>query len=217
MKALTLFLLLCLHLHALDIINAPIVFDKQRKALSKKYIKEHYGLKVDTLKITPKIIVIHWTSLNDLNQSIECFAKPKLSSSRRKIQKASLLNVSAHFIVDRNGTIYRLMDETKMARHTIGLNYSSIGIENVGGKKDIDNLTQEQLASNICLIDYLKKKYPSIEYLIGHYEYKNFTHHPLWLEKDKAYRTVKYDPGKSFMQKLRLTHSDLKQAPKSVK
>jgi beta-N-acetylhexosaminidase len=26
---------------------------------------------------------------------------------------------------------------------------------------------------------------------------------PLWLEKDKGYRTVKYDPGPEFMRKVR--------------
>jgi len=106
-------------------------------------------------------------------------------------------------MVDRDGTVYRLMDETSMGRHTIGLNYSSIAIENVGGKDNKDNLTPSQLRSNIDLIDYLTHKYKSIEYLIGHHEYTDFVKHPLWLEKDKRYRTKKYDPGDIFMNKLR--------------
>ncbi len=41
-------------------------------------------------------------------------------------------------MVDRDGTRYRLMPETYMARHVIGLNYYSIGIENVGGSMEIE-------------------------------------------------------------------------------
>ena len=64
------------------------------------------------------------------------------------------------------------MPSNWMARHVIGLNYSSIGIENVGGKGNKkDDLTPEQLKSNIALVAYLKGKYPTIEYLIGHHEY----------------------------------------------
>lgn len=113
------------------------------------------------------------------------------------------MNVSTHFMIDRDGTIYRLMDETLMARHVIGLNYSSIGIENVGGKNNKDDLTPAQLNANIKLIAYLKNKYSTIEYLIGHHEYTDFTDHPLWMESDVRYRTIKYDPGDEFMDKLR--------------
>jgi len=45
------------------------------------------------------------------------------------------LNVSAHFLVDRDGTIYQLMPETRMARHAIGVNHLAIGVENVGDER----------------------------------------------------------------------------------
>jgi len=97
-----------------------------------------------------------------------------------------------------------------MARHVIGLNYSSIGIENVDGQIKQDNLTVAQLESNIKLIDYLKNKYKTIEYLIGHYEYTNFVNNKLFLEKDKKYRTKKSDPGVKFMESLRKSFPNLK-------
>lgn len=142
------------------------------------------------------------------------FTAPTLPSDRPDIQKASALNVSAHFMVARDGTVYSLMPETTMGRHVIGLNYSSIGIENVGGERNIDNLTPAQLKSNIELIAYLTEKYKSINYLIGHDEYTHFEEHPLWLEKDKHYRTVKYDPGEDFMHKLRSSFPALKPSPR---
>lgn len=206
-------LLFALNLFAIDIIDKPIVFDKERIDLTKEYIHEHYGLEVDNINITPRIIVIHWTSINDFDSSLKRFTDTRLPSDRPDIQKASALNVSAHFLVKRDGTIYRLMDETKMARHVIGLNYSSIGIENVGGTNSINDLTQAQLKANIELILYLKNKYKSISYLIGHHEYKDFSEHELWLEKDKSYRTVKHDPSDEFMDKLHIHFPSLKRTP----
>lgn len=100
------------------------------------------------------------------------------------------------------------MPETYMARHVIGLNLSSIGIENVGGNKK--ELTLEQSKANIELVKYLKEKYKTIEYLIGHYEYQNFEKHPLFLEKNANYRTIKHDPSVEFMQNLRDNFPDLK-------
>jgi beta-N-acetylhexosaminidase len=107
-------------------------------------------------------------------------------------------------MVDRDGTIYRLMPDNWMARHVIGLNYSTIGIENIGGKGNkAEDLTPAQLKSNIALVHYLKNKYPKIEYLMGHYEYRQMEKTTLWLELDKGYRTVKNDPGKKFMSDVR--------------
>ena len=153
MRCLFLFLF-SLNLFGVSIIDRPIIFDEERISLSKEYIKEHYGLEVKNIEIQARIIVVHWTEVNDLNRSIQRFEKTLLPSDRPDIQKASALNVSTHFMVDRDGTIYRLMDEKLMARHVIGLNYSSIGIENVGGKDNKENLTQAQLRANISLIRY---------------------------------------------------------------
>ena len=195
----------------IKIIDKPIDFGKERIAMTKSYIKQHYGLKVNNIKITPKIIVLHWTAEMSFNKSFKRLQPQRLLTDRKDIAKASLLNVSAQFLVARDGTIFRLMPENWMARHVIGLNYSSIGVENVGGKGNKkDDLTKAQRKSNIALIRYLKAKYPSIEYLIGHHEYRQMESTSLWLEKDKGYRTVKSDPGKKFMSEMRKATKDLR-------
>ena len=194
----------------IKIVDKPIDFGKERIAMTKDYIRQHYGLKVNNIRITPKIIVLHWTAEMSFNKSFKRLQPQKLLTDRKDIAKASALNVSAQFLVARDGTIYRLMPENWMARHVIGLNYSSIGVENVGGKGNKkDDLTQAQRRSNIKLIRYLKAKYPSIEYLIGHHEYRQMEKTSLWLEKDKGYRTVKSDPGKKFMSEMRKATKDL--------
>ena len=192
-----------LHLKS-SIIQKPIVFKKEREAMTKAYIKKHYDLHVKDIKIKPKIIVLHWTAVMDLNDSFARLYPQKLLTDRKDIAKASALNVSAHFLIDRDGTIYRLMPDDIMARHVIGLNYSSIGVENVGGEANKkEDLTPAQVHANIALIKYLKEKYPDITYLIGHYEYTKMQKNPLWLERDANYRTKKADPGAKFMHQVR--------------
>ena len=203
-------LLLANEPQTIKIIDKPIDFGKERIAMTKSYIKQHYGLKVNNIKITPKIIVLHWTAEMSFNKSFKRLQPQRLLSDRKDIVKASALNVSSQFLVARDGTIFRLMPENWMARHVIGLNYSSIGVENVGGKGNKkDDLTAAQRKANIKLIRYLKGKYPSIEYLIGHHEYRQMEKTSLWLEKDKGYRTVKSDPGKKFMSDMRKATKDL--------
>ncbi len=194
----------------INIVDKPIDFGKERISMTKEYIRKHYGKKVKNIKIIPRIIVLHWTAEMSFNKSFKRLQPQKLLTDRKDIAKASALNVSAQFLIARDGTIYRLMPENWMARHVIGLNYSSIGVENVGGKGNKkDDLTPAQRKANIKLIQYLKAKYPTIEYLIGHHEYRQMEGTSLWLEQDKGYRTVKSDPGKKFMSEMRTAIKDL--------
>jgi len=198
---------------ALEIIQTPIKFGKTRVELTKKYIKTHYDLDVKDIKIKPKIILVHYTAIDEYERSLNRFISETLPSDRGDISKASALNVSTHFMIERDGTIHQLMPLDIMARHVIGLNYNSIGIENVGGENNIQNLTVDQLVSNILLIKWLKKKIDTLEYVVAHQEYRCFESHELWLEKDKGYRTKKYDPGIDFMRDLRANLNGFKKAP----
>lgn len=189
----------CMSTHSL--LDHPIVFDEERRNLSLAYLSERYGLVWESPTITPKMIVLHHTVIPTLQESYEAFEMATLPGTRADIQAGGNLNVSSHFMVDRDGSIYQLLPETTMARHVIGLNHCAIGIENVGGTAKLP-LTRAQLRANIWLIKYLKGKY-DIDYLIGHHEYTRFVGHELWLEKDEGYRTKKDDPGKDFMRKVR--------------
>jgi len=184
-----------------EIVDIPIIFDTERILLTKEYLLNRYGLDQNTPEITPKMVVLHWTAIPSLKKSFEVFNRSTLPIWRPNIESASGLNVSSHFLVDRDGTIYRLMPETIMGRHVIGLNHCAIGIENVGGTEETP-LTKQQLKSNIYLVKYLASKY-DIDYVIGHQEYTSFEGHPLWLEVDDGYRTEKTDPGMDFVEKVR--------------
>ena len=184
-----------------EIVDIPIIFDEQRMELTKEYLLNRYNLDQETPEITPKMVVLHWTAIPSLKKSFEAFNRSTLPNWRPDLENVSGLNVSSHFLVDQDGTIYRLMPETLMARHTIGLNHCAIGIENVGGTEGMP-LTKAQLRSNIYLVNYLASKY-DIDYVIGHQEYTLFENHPLWLEVDDGYRTEKTDPGMDFVEKVR--------------
>jgi len=200
-----------------DIVDKPIIFSEERIALTKEYLRSRYNLEGNTIEITPKMIVLHWTAIPSLQKSFEAFEKETLPNWRPEIKSVSGLNVSSQFLVDQDGTIYRLMPENHMARHVIGLNHCAIGVENVGGTEDLP-LTRAQLRANVWLVNYLAKKYP-IEFVIGHHEYTLFEEHPLWLEVDDGYRTIKTDPGPEFMQKVRRAtrKHNFKPLPKAVK
>lgn len=190
----------------IKIVDKPIVFDSTRIKLSLQYLKEHHQLVQKTPTITPMMVVLHWTAAKIMSSTFNAFNHPTLAADRTAIAGASNLNVSSQFLIDRDGTIYRLMPETYFARHVIGLNYCAIGIENVGSN-DFP-LTAAQLLANEQLVRYLSKKY-GIKYLIGHYEYTQFKNTALWKESNPNYQTGKDDPGSNFMQKIRTKLKDL--------
>lgn len=185
----------------LKIVEKPIVWDSTRIALSIEYLKHRHGIEQTQPTIQPKMVVVHWTAIPTFDKSFLAFNSSALPNARKELQNASQLNVSAHYLIDRDGTVYHLMPDTLLARHVIGLNYCAIGIENVGdgGKNP---LTEKQFRANYLLIKQLQKKY-KIEYLIGHHEYTKFKGSKIWKETDPNYQTVKSDPGDEFMNKLR--------------
>jgi N-acetyl-anhydromuramyl-L-alanine amidase AmpD len=178
------------------IIDRPIDFGEERVALAKAYAADHYGM--DGITIVPRMIVIHWTGGSSLEAAWKNFNRVKLTG-RPFLQKYGKVNVSAHYLVGRDGKVFKLMPDTTMARHVIGLNHCSIGVENVGN----DNLTKKQLLADAKLVEYLAGRHDTIDYLIGHYEYRKFEGTSLFIEKHDGYRNKKKDPGKDFMAKLR--------------
>lgn len=189
------------------IFEKPVVFDEVRKELSLQYLEERYGIVKDFPSIEPRMIVIHWTAIPTLEASYHAMNPSVLPGSRTAISSASSLNVAAHFLIDRDGVIFRQLPDTLFARHVIGLNHCAIGVENIGSGSA--PLTRAQLKANENLVRYLVRKYPEIQYVIGHYQYTEFEEHELWKEIDENYRTGKSDPGEKFMMRLHKKLEDL--------
>jgi len=197
------------------VVDRPISSSARRVKATADYIKAHYGEERPDGRIRPRMVVLHWTGSDSLETDFKTFDRETLPDGRSDIAGGGDLNVSAHFLVGKEGRILRLMPEDRLARHVIGLNLVAIGIENVGGVGDRPTLTPAQAAANAWLVRELRDRYPAIEYLIGHHEYRKFEGTPLWMERDGSYRTVKSDPGDRFMADVRARVADLglKSAP----
>lgn len=172
-----------------------ITWTNHRDELIDEYTLKHYGK--FCREIVPKAVVVHWTAFGTLESVHKFFDAEEMPDDEGR------LNVASQFLVGRDGTIWRLMPETKFARHAIGYNHCAIGIENIGGFDGREDLTDEQLAANIRLIKYLHAKYPTIEFVFGHYQQDAARASGLYIEHVADYYAGKPDPGPKFMRGLR--------------
>ena len=171
-----------------------ILWTPHRDELIDEYTLKHYGM--ICREITPQAVVVHWTAFGTLESVWKYFYAEEMPDDEGR------LNVASQFIVDRDGTTWRLMPETNFARHIIGYNHCAIGIENVGGYDGREDLTEAQLAANVRLIKYLHAKYPTIKYVFGHYQQDAARASGLFIEHVPDYYAIKTDPGPKFMSGL---------------
>ena len=191
----------------LAITEAPIPWSEERAALTLEYRRLHSDAAARDLDITPRVIVLHYTGAGTASSARSTFAPARLGTSRPELLRGGAVNVSAHFLVDRDGTILRLQPETRYARHCIGLNHISIGIENVGDEAKYP-LTEAQVAANVALVRDLARRFP-ITHLLGHQEAAAFAGHPHFVELVRGYTNTKPDPGARFLRRVRQAVADL--------
>ena len=183
-----------------ELVQSPITWNAEREALTVAYRGAHQATPQGTAQIAPKMVVLHWTGGSTFSGAFNTFDGVRLSG-RPNLAEAGALNVSAHFLVDQDGTIHQLLPVTTMARHVIGLNHIAIGVENVGGAKGVP-LTDSQAQANIALVCWLSTQ-QDLSHLIGHHEYRQMEGSALFDEVDPSYRTAKIDPGDAFMAQVR--------------
>jgi N-acetylmuramoyl-L-alanine amidase len=180
------------------------IFNEKRLSLTASYCRSHYGSESTEL-CDPQMIVVHYTAFADRDESFRFFTPPRLDKKlRRDIAGGGEVNVSAHYLVDRDGTMLQMAPDNVICRHIIGFNRTAIGIENVG--RTAADLTDAQASATADLISRLVARHPSITYLIGHHEYRktDLPHYRLFRDDDRSYRfTPKVDPGPVFMARVR--------------
>lgn len=196
----------------IDIIDWPITYDDERARLTSAFLTRHVtrfrpsGDVWTDARMIPRVVVLHHTAGPTALGAWTTFQKAATGRADREDHQR--LNTSTQFLVDRDGTIYRLYDETLTGRHAIGLNHLAIGVENVGGIEG-HPLTDAQVTANVALIRHLRAKYPTITHVVGHHETRRMEAHPYFDERDPNYRTVKIDPGDAFMREVRAGIADL--------
>lgn len=180
----------------------------ERAALTLEYRRLHSDPAAADLAIEPRVIVLHHTAAGTAKSTQHTFDPPRLAGSRPELARGGAVNVSAHFLVDRDGTILQLQPPAQYARHCIGLNHISIGVENVGDATRWP-LTDAQVAANAALVRELARRFP-ITHLLGHHEAAAFAGHPYFVERVPGYTNAKSDPGARFMARVREAVADLK-------
>ena len=82
-----------------------------------------------------------------------------------------LPGLCAHFVIDADGTIYQLVPLGVMCRHTVGLNWTAIGIEHVGMTDGQVMRNSRQMAASLALTAWLMSRFHiKLGDVIGHNE-----------------------------------------------
>ncbi len=162
------------------IVVKSIPFGAKRRAETAAYARRHYGL--DTWRLVhPQVIVEHYTAASTFGSTYSSF-----SSDTPDPELGELPGVCSHFLIDRDGTIYQLVPPSTICRHTVGLNWTAIGIEHVGtsDRQILDD--PAQLSASLRLTAWLMSRYGiQLRNVIGHSESLTSPYHR---ERYRAWR-----------------------------
>jgi beta-N-acetylhexosaminidase len=150
----------------------PIPYGAARKRQMAAYSLRHYG--EDTYVLSdPKVIVEHYTETATAGEAYNTFA-PDVPDN----EFHELPNTCAHFLVEPSGRIDQLVPLSLRCRHTVGLNWTAIGIENVGfsDREILDD--SAQMTASLRLTRWLRCRYGvSLDNVIGHNESLSSPYH----------------------------------------
>jgi N-acetylmuramoyl-L-alanine amidase len=147
------------------IVQDRIPFGPAREHQMRAYAIEHYG--IDSYKIVgPHLIIWHYTVTSTFQSVWNTFA-----DDVPDVQYHVLPQVCAHFVVDTNGTIYQLVALDIMCRQVVGLDYTAIGIENVGDSDQQVMGDSAQYHASLQLTRWLRCRFQiPVSGVIGHAE-----------------------------------------------
>lgn len=136
------------------------------------YARKHYGIGTWRLQ-GPHVIVEHYTATMSFSATWNTFAADTPDPELHELP-----GDCAHFVVNTDGKIYQLVRLTTMCRHTVGLNYTAIGIEHVGTSDSQILHNSRQLHASLRLTLWLAKRFHiRLANIIGHNESLNSPYH----------------------------------------
>jgi beta-N-acetylhexosaminidase len=156
------------------IVVRPIPYGPVRRAEMAAYAARHYGPSFRTWRLVrPRVIVEHYTANDSYSATWNTFAP-----DRPDPELHELPGTCAHFVIDRDGTIYQLVALDTMCRHTVGLNYTAIGIEHVGTSDAQVLGNAAQMRSSLALTAWLAARFGiPVRNVIGHNESLSSPYH----------------------------------------
>ena len=153
-------------------VARPIPFGATRRREMRAYALRHYGLDDHRLR-RPRVIVEHYTATSTFAPVYNTFA-----ADTPDVELGELPGVCSHYVIDRDGTIYRLVPTSLMCRHTVGLNWTAIGIEHVGTSDGQVLGNPRQLRASLRLTRALQGRFRiSTRNVIGHNESLSSRYH----------------------------------------
>ena len=154
------------------ITRKPIPYGPERRAQMAAYAQRHYGIDDYRLR-DPKVIVEHYTVTDTFAPVFNYF-----STNAPDPELHELPGVCSHYVIDKDGTVYELVPPRIMCRHTVGLNYTAIGIENVGQSDAQVMGNARQRAASLRLTRMLQGRYGiTTRNVIGHNENRSSPFH----------------------------------------
>lgn len=129
------------------------------------YSARHYGERSWRLR-RPRVIVEHYAEAGSAAAVYNTFAPDHPDPELHELP-----NVCAHFVISSSGRIFQLVNLKTRCRHTVGLNWTAIGIEHTGFS-DADVLgNRRQLRASLRLTRYLRCRFQiKLRNVIGHAE-----------------------------------------------
>ena len=149
-----------------------IPFGPKRKREMAAYSKRHYGRTEWRLR-QPHVIVEHMAQAPNAAAVRATFAP-----DRPDPELGELPNVCAHFVVSPRGRIFQLVNLRTRCRHTVGLNWTAIGIEHAGyGDSDVLG-NHRALRASLRLTQWLRCRFGiRVHNVIGHAESLSSSYH----------------------------------------
>ena len=145
------------------LVDKLIEFPLRRKLQMARYSQRHYGQRSYRLA-DPRVIVEHYTDGPTMMSAWWTMAGNTPNVGEYP-------GVCAHFIVDTDGAVYRVVPLRLRCRHTIGLNQTAVGIEHVGSsdRQVMSNMRQRRASLRLTL--WLMDRYRiQVRNVIGHGE-----------------------------------------------
>ena len=153
-------------------LRKPIPYGAERRADMADYAQRHYGIH-DFHLSDPKVIVEHYTATSSFAPVFDYFSRNEPDPELNELP-----GVCSHYVIDRDGTIYRLVPTSIMCRHTVGLNWTAIGIEHVGTSDAQVMGNRRQLAASLRLTRALQGRFGiATRNVIGHNENRDSPFH----------------------------------------
>ncbi|HKG39005.1 MAG TPA: N-acetylmuramoyl-L-alanine amidase [Conexibacter sp.] len=148
----------------------PITAQRERETSA--YGVRHYGRTGWTIA-RPHVIVEHLTENDSVDATFDIFA-PDVPD----IELHELPGLCSQFVIARSGAIYQFTPVTFMCRHTVGLNWTAIGIEHVAYREGDVFARRAQLDASLRLTRWLRCRYDvPVRDVIGHAESLSSSYH----------------------------------------